>query len=92
MSDFDIQHQPDRSRFATMLEGAEAVLEYTMEGQCMVIEHTNVPEAVGGRGIAGALTRAAFDHARAHGLSVRPACSYAAGWVERNPGYGDLLG
>lgn len=92
MSDFDIQHQPDRSRFATVLEGAEATLEYRMEGECMVIEHTNVPEAVGGRGIAGALTRAAFDHARAQGWHVRPACSYAAGWVDRHPEYGDLLG
>ena len=47
---------------------------------------------VGGRGIAGALTRAAFEHARVQDLHVRPACSYAAGWVDRHPEYGDLLG
>jgi predicted GNAT family acetyltransferase len=92
MTDFEIRHQPDRSRFAADVDGVEAALEYRMEGSCMVITHTHVPEPVGGRGIAGALTRAAFEHARVQDLHVRPACSYAAGWVDRHPEYGDLLG
>jgi len=43
-----------------------------------------------GRGIAGQLTRAAFEHAKAQGWTVRPECSYAAAWAERHPEYSDL--
>ncbi|HEX7769455.1 MAG TPA: GNAT family N-acetyltransferase, partial [Dokdonella sp.] len=57
----------------------------------MVIDHTEVPPAVGGRGIAGQLVRAAFETARRAGWRVHPACSYAAAWIQRHPAYGDLV-
>lgn len=86
-----IQHQPDRSRFATTVDGHEAELDYQREGDVLAIIHTGVPAEIGGRGIAGALVRAAFDFARREGLRVRPACSYAASWSERHPEYAGLL-
>ncbi len=92
MTNPDIRHEPDHPRFATNVDGVEAVLDYHREGDFMVITHTGVPDAIGGRGVAGQLTRAAFEHARAEGWSVRPACSYAAGWAERHPEYSQLLG
>ena len=65
---------------------------YHLEGKGMVITHTGVPDAIGGRGIAGELVRAAFEYAKSQGWHVRPACSYAAAWVERHPEYNQLLG
>jgi len=79
-----IEHQPERHRFATTLDGHEAELDYEREGDVLVITHTGVPAAIGGRGIAGALVQAAVDFARTNGLRVRPACSYAASWMERH--------
>jgi hypothetical protein len=79
-----IDHQPDRHRFATTVDGHEAELDYVREGDVLVITHTGVPAAIGGRGIAGALVQAAVDFARTNGLRVRPACSYAASWMERH--------
>jgi hypothetical protein len=79
-----IDHQPDRHRFATTVDGHEAELDYVREGDVLVITHTGVPAAIGGRGIAGALVQAAVDFARRNGLRVRPACSYAASWMERH--------
>lgn len=89
-SSLSIQHQPERSRFATLLDGHEAALDYQREGGVLSVTHTVVPSEIGGRGIAGALVQAAFDFARREGLRVRPACSYAAGWLERHPEYADL--
>lgn len=89
-SAFVIQHQPGRARFATTLDGHEAELDYQRDGDVLAITHTGVPSAIGGRGIAGALVQAAFDFARREGLRVRPACSYAAGWLERHPEYAGL--
>ena len=84
-----IEH--DNDRFVASVNGIEARLDYRLEGERMVISHTEVPEAIAGQGIAGKLTRAAFEHARAQGWKVRPACAYAAGWAERHPEYGALL-
>ena len=72
-----------------VLEGERELL---LHGDTLTITHTGVPEAIGGRGIASHLVEAAFAHARSAGLKVRPACSYAAAWVERHPEVTDLLG
>ena len=44
-----------------------------------------------GRGVAGALVEAAFAHARAAGLRVRPVCSYVRAWAQRHPRYAAYL-
>ncbi|WP_269790925.1 GNAT family N-acetyltransferase [Stenotrophomonas sp. Iso1] len=87
-----VDHNPTQARFETEVDGHLAVLEYVLEDGSMVITHTGVPEAIGGRGIAADLTRAALAHARAAGLKVVPACAYAATFMQRHSEYTDLLG
>jgi hypothetical protein len=88
----DIRHDPDLQRFHTAVDGHEAEVSYELEDGAMSITHTGVPAAIGGRGIAGELNRAAFEHARREGLRVRPLCAYAAAWVKRHPEYAELVG
>jgi len=83
-------HQPDRDRFCVTEDGHLAVLDYTLRDGVMVITHTRVPEAIGGRGIAGALVQAALELARAQGWRVKPSCSYADAWMRRHPDYDPL--
>lgn len=77
-------------RFSTVADRTAAHLDYQREGDILTITHTIVPSAIGGRGIGGRLVRAALDHARSHGLKVRPRCSYADDWMRRHPEYEDL--
>mgnify|MGYP001153620485 CR=1 FL=1 len=86
----DVRHDAARHRFSTLVDGVEAYVEYEPEDGALAITHTIVPAPISGRGIAASLVRAAVDHARALGLKVRPACSYAAAWLRRHPEYGDL--
>lgn len=92
-----VQHVAERQRLHLELEGWEAELTYHLldagagAGQVMVIDHTGVPEAIGGRGLAGRLVQAAFELARSRGWKVLPACSYARVWVNRHPDWNDLL-
>ncbi len=86
-----IHHDADVRRFATTVEGVRAYLDYRQANEVMTITHTWVPDEIGGRGIAGRLVRAALDYARSEGLKVEPACSYAAGWIQRHPDYASLL-
>ncbi|MGB0134419.1 GNAT family N-acetyltransferase [Dokdonella sp.] len=89
--DIDIQHEESASRFIAMVEGQACVIDYRLAGETMTITHTGVPSTLGGRGIAGQLTRYALDTARARGWKVIPACSYATGYFEKHPEYRDLL-
>lgn len=86
-----IDHDAVAQRFVTTVDGHVGYTIYVLDGDIMVIDHTVVPPAIGGRGIAGKLVRAAFEHARSQGLRVRTDCSYAAGWVARHPEFADLL-
>ncbi|WP_454258130.1 GNAT family N-acetyltransferase [Pseudoxanthomonas mexicana] len=87
----DVHHDPDARRLHTRVEGHEAELRYSLRDGRMVIDHTGVPDAIGGRGIAGILVKAALDLARARGWRVVPACSYSAAYVQRHPEYADLI-
>ena len=78
-------------RFETSVDGTLCVLDYQLEDGVLQIQHVGVPENVGGRGIAGALTRLALDTARAEHWQVIPHCSYAAAWIRRHPEYADLV-
>lgn len=76
-------------RFET--EDKEAFLEYQLrnrkEGKVMDILHTYVPSSKRGRGLAHHLCISAFNHAKAHSLSIIPSCSYVSVCAPRPPPY-----
>lgn len=86
-----IEHDTAQSRFNWTEDGALCVLDYLLHDGIMTITHTGVPEAVGGRGIAADLARAALEAARSNGWSVKPQCSYVAAYIKRHPEYQDLV-
>ena len=88
--DYKILHDAEAGRFAIKVDGQQGYVEYEQEDGVMAINHTIVPPAIGGRGIAGALVQAALDHARATSLKVAPHCSYADTWMRKHPEYEDL--
>ena len=52
--------------------------------------HTVVDPEFGGRGLAGRMIGEALQATREDGLRVRPACSFVARYVEKNPDAADL--
>jgi predicted GNAT family acetyltransferase len=78
-----ISHDQDTNRFTTEVEGHRAELDYTVADGVMTITHTRVPPEIGGRGIAAELMRAALAFAAERGLSIDPACSYAAAYMRK---------
>lgn len=87
----EIEHDEAAFLFRSEVDGHAGLLAYELDGDTMRILSTEVPEAIGGRGIAGALTQAALDHARAEGWKVEPVCPYVQAWIERHPDYADLV-
>jgi glutamyl-Q tRNA(Asp) synthetase len=91
-SPMDIRNNQSEHRFETTIDGNTAVAEYAMEepGR-IVLTHTHVPEALGGRGIAGELAKAALAYARENELSVVARCSFMAKFLSKHAEYQDLL-
>ena len=85
-----IKHRPAEHRFEATLDGHHGRLDYRIEKGVMTIRHTEVDRTLEGRGVAGALVRAALDHARGAGLKVEPECSYTRAYMERHPETLDL--
>ena len=73
------------SRLEVHADGELGELVYRKNGNRLVLVHTEVPRALGGRGIAGKLVLAALDKAAAGGMTVVPLCPYARSWLERHP-------
>ena len=91
MSNPSVLHNPEASRFEATVEGHLCLADYRLHAGVMSIDHTYVPPALEGRGIAAALVAAALAHARAQGLRVRPVCSYVAAYMRQRHDTHDLL-
>ena len=73
-------------------EGPESEMTFSVrEDGVLVIDHTRVPPALEGRGIAGALMERAIDEAREKGLRIEPVCSYVVAAFRRHPDWSDVL-
>lgn len=92
MQAWQIAHDPQARCFFVELDGQRAEVEYRLQaGGPLVVEHTRVPAAIGGRGIAAALTAEVLRFARRSGLKVVPVCSYTAAYLRRHLEDADLL-
>lgn len=89
--DEPIELDSGNQRFVAIVDGHECRLEFSLNDQIASFDSVQVPKAVGGRGIAGDLTRHALDWARAKHLKVIPRCPYVARWIERHPDYADIV-
>lgn len=75
----------DASRLEITTDGEIALLTYRTRAQRLVLIHTEVPEALGGRGLGGQLVQAAIGKAAHEGLTIVPLCPFARGWLKRHP-------
>lgn len=83
---------PSGGRYVLRLDGAEAELTYSRASPTLVIaDHTAVPEALRGRGIADRLAERAAADARAEGVRIVPLCPFVNAWRRRHPDWADAF-
>lgn len=78
-------------QYEVHVDGEVAVLVYERYGKRIIFDHTGVPPALEGRGIAALLARTALDAARDEGLVVVPLCPYVTSYIRRHQEYLPLV-
>ena len=86
-NNYELIHNEAESQYEFHIEGQLARLIYKEEDGIMHLTNTYVPKELGGRGIAGALTKAVFEEIEKRGLKMKPARSYIVKYVEKHPEY-----
>ncbi len=85
--ELNILHEQGR-RYYVELNGQVAEATYTEAADgTRSFDHTYVPDALRGQGIAEQLVRHALDDTIRSGHRVLPVCSYVKRFVERHPEY-----
>ena len=92
MSEIAHEEGEGRGRYVLRRGDAEAELTYSRPSPAVLVaEHTFVPPALRGEGLAGALTLRLAQDARARGARIVPRCSYVEAWRRRHPDWADAF-
>lgn len=88
----DVQVRRDGARYVATLDGEDVGVAYAREEDGRVVfTHTEVDDAVEGRGVGSALVRWALDDVRSRDLRVVARCPFVAAYVRRHEEYADLV-
>ncbi|HEY9090449.1 DUF5996 family protein [Parasphingorhabdus sp.] len=93
-SDVKVEREdgPSKGRYWTLVDGIEAEMTYSRAGdKLIIIDHTEVPDALRGRKVGVQLVRQAVEDARRDGISIIPLCPFAKAQIDRHPEWQDVL-
>ncbi len=96
MSDISItrEDRPSGGRYVARIEGIDAEGEITFtrpRDGVISANHTGVPEAMAGKGVANALLNFMLDDARKTGFRIVPVCPFVRKQYARHPEWADLF-
>jgi predicted GNAT family acetyltransferase len=83
--------QVTNGRFEIERDGHVAYLEYTLAGKVLQLIHSEVPEALRGKGLGSELAKSALEWAREQGLKVDVICPSVTAYMEKHPEYANLV-
>jgi uncharacterized protein len=87
----EVRNNTALNRFELEVDGHLAVSYYRPSPGVITFTHTEVPPALGGRGVGSTLARGALELIRAQGLKVVAQCSFIAAYMGKHPEFSDLV-
>lgn len=86
-----VRNNTTRSRFELDVDGMTAYVTYHEERGAVSLDHTVVPDELGGRGVGSALARGTLNLLQQEGRKIIPRCSFIASFIEKHPAYRTLI-
>ena len=72
-------------RFEIEVEGIIAFIDYKETHSQIALVHTEVPEIIGGKGVAAALVEKTLNYLEEHHNSLLPFCPYVFTYIKKHP-------
>jgi uncharacterized protein len=87
-----VSRNEEHRRYELEVDGhLVGVADYVVDGDVVVLPHTEIDRTRRGRGLGAILVQGALDDVRAQGRSVVPACWYVREYIDAHPDEADLL-
>lgn len=87
----DVVEKSEQNRFELALDGGTALVAYRVDGNRLVLIHTEVPEEFSGQGIGSRLAKGVFELIRASGRKAVVRCPFLKAWIAKHPEYDDIV-
>ena len=88
----EVRDNPTQLRYELLLDGDVAgFILYRRRPEAVALVHTDMSPRLEGRGLGAKLVAGALDDLRARGLHVVPICPFVRAFIDRHPGYADLV-
>jgi predicted GNAT family acetyltransferase len=87
----EVRNNTELHRFELDVDGHLAVAYYRPSPGVITFSHTEVPPALGGRGVGSTLIKGALELVRAQGLKVVSKCPFVSAYLGKHPEYNDLI-
>lgn len=89
----EVKHNQADKNFEIFYDGKHAgLMTYTWAGDDkFIIDHTEVDEAYGGKGLGKELVAAAVDFARKEGKKIIPLCPFAKKTIDKTPEFQEVI-
>ncbi len=87
------EDKPTGGRYVASVEGkSDAEMTFSKAGErILIVDHTGVPEELGGMGVGKALVEYMVMDVRARGFKVVPLCPFTNTILRRHPEWQDIL-
>ncbi len=85
MDNTPVTHNEAKGQFEIALENGTAFLQYRRTNEHISLIHTEVPEALRGKGLGSQLVRAALDYAHFNQLKIIPVCPFVKAYLQKHP-------
>jgi predicted GNAT family acetyltransferase len=86
-----VRNNTAEHRYELTVEGHLAATYYQIANGVITFVHTEVPDALAGRGVGSKLVKGALDQVRSQGLKVVAQCPFVKTYIEKHAEYADLL-
>jgi predicted GNAT family acetyltransferase len=87
----DVTDNTALSRYELVVDGVTAFVTYVRQGDEITLEHTEVPKALGGRGIGTLLATGVLETISGSGQRLVADCEFIAAFIKRHPEFADLM-
>jgi len=81
----------EEKRYEATVDGEQAFIEYSVLPGILSLNHTEVPDALGGRGVASEMAESVLMAIELRGLKVKAICPFIKKYIDKHPEWKSIL-